>query len=182
MTPEVVAACTGASLALAQKYAFFLSAAMGEFDIGTPQRQAAYLAQLGHESGGLQWFRELWGPTAAQKAYEPPNDLARRLGNTQPGDGRRFAGRGPIQITGRYNYRIIGQKLGLDLESDPLLLDDPETACRSSGAFWIWKGCNTFADSGDFRGLTRRINGGMNGFTDRLARWDHAKAALNVPI
>lgn len=180
MTPELIAACTGSPLALAQKYAFFLSATMVEFDITTPARQAAYLAQLGHESGGLQWFHELWGPTDAQKRYEPPGDLAFRLGNTHTGDGRRFAGRGPIQITGRWNYKMIGAKLGLDLENFPALLDEPENACRSSGAFWAWKGCNTFADSGDFVGLTRRINGGVNGLTDRQARWAGAKAALNI--
>ena len=181
MTPELLAACTGCkNPALAEKYAFFLSATMVEFDITTPQRQAAYLAQLGHESGGLVYFSEVWGPTDAQKRYEPPGDLAFRLGNTNPGDGRRFAGRGPIQITGRWNYMMVGPKLGLDLESHPELLDDPETACRSSGAFWRWKGCNTFADSGDFVGLTRRINGGVNGLTDRQARWVGAKAALNI--
>ncbi len=184
MTPELIKACVGkgCTLELARKYAFFLTATMVEFDINTPQRQAAYLAQVGQESGGLQWFHEMWGPTPAQKAYEPPSESATRLGNTQPGDGRRFAGRGPIQITGRYNYRLLGPMLGLDLEGNPLLLDDPETACRSSGAFWKLKGCNALADLGDFKGLTKRINGGLNGFAERLVRWDGAKAALNIPI
>ena len=67
------------------------------------QRAAAFMAQLGHESGELQFLEELWGPTPAQKRYEPPNDLARRLGNTQPGDGRRFERRGLIQIPGNSN-------------------------------------------------------------------------------
>ncbi len=182
MTPELIAACTGCKdPLLARKYAFFLTATMTEFDINTPVRQAAYLAQIGHESGGLQWFHELWGPTEAQKRYEPPGDLAMRLGNTMPGDGHRFAGRGPIQITGRYMYRLIGEKMGLELEDNPALLDDPETACRSSGAFWQLKNCNVFADAGNFLGLTKRINGGTNGYVDRLTRWTNAKGALHIP-
>lgn len=184
MTPELIKACTVAvSMDLARKYAFFLTATMVEYSIDTPVRQAAYLAQLGHESGGLQWFHELWGvkPTEAQARYEPPGDLAMRLGNTRPGDGFRYRGRGPIQITGRYNYRLIGKVMGLLLEDDPTLLDDPETACRSSGAFWQLKDCNTFADAGNFLGLTKRINGGTNGYVDRQSRWEHAKLALNIP-
>lgn len=180
MTPELIATCTGATLALAQKYAFDLTATMVEFDINTPVRQAAYLAQLGHESGGLQWFHELWGPTAAQLAYEPPSDSATRLGNKLTGDGKRFAGRGPIQITGRYNYWLIGNVMGLDLINNPELLDDISNACRSSGAFWKFKRCNNFADLNDFLGLTKRINGGVNGFSDRQLRWSRAKLALNV--
>ncbi len=185
MTPELIKACTGAeSLELAQKYAFFLSATMAEYDISTPVRQAAYLAQIGHESGGLKWFHELWGkePTPAQKRYEPPGDLAMTLGNIMPGDGKRYAGRGPIQITGRYMYRLIGEKMRLDLEDNPALLDDPETACRSSGAFWQLKNCNVYADAGNFLGLTKRINGGTNGYTDRLNRWANAKAALHLTV
>lgn len=180
MTPELIAACTGASLSRAIRYASLLSAAMDEFEIDTPTRQAAFLAQTGHESGGLVYFAEIWGPTDAQKRYEPPGDLAARLGNTQPGDGERFMGRGPIQITGRHNYGVIGPKLGLDLIQFPTLLEDPMHACRSAGAFWQWKDCNGFADSNDFLGLTRRINGGTNGLPDRLERWAKAKTALGV--
>ena len=83
------------------------------------QRVAAFLAQLGHESGELQFLEELWGPTPAQKRYEPPGELARRLGNTQRGDGRRFKGRGPIQITGRANYARYGELLGVGLVGQP---------------------------------------------------------------
>lgn len=180
MTPDLISVCTGSTVLLALRYADFFTSTMTEFEINTPKRQAAYLAQVGHESGGLQWFRELWGPTDAQRRYEPPGDLATRLGNTQLGDGHRYLGRGPIQITGRYNYYLIGKQMNLPLEDTPTLLDDSETACRSSGAFWKLKGCNTFADAGDFLGLTRRINGGTNGLVDRQTRWLSAKAALHV--
>ena len=87
----------------------FLNHAMDMFEINSPMREAAFLAQIAHESGELKFFEEIWGPTAAQRRYEPPSDLAKRLGNTQKGDGRRYKGRGPIQITGRFNYRKYGQ-------------------------------------------------------------------------
>ena len=79
----------------------FLQAAMAEFEIDRPARKAAFVAQLAHESGELRFMEEIWGPTPAQRRYEPPSTLAEKLGNTEPGDGRRFKGRGPIQITGR---------------------------------------------------------------------------------
>jgi putative chitinase len=180
VTPELLAACTGASLAKARELEPFMTATMAEFAIETPLRQAAFLAQVGHESGGFVWMHEIWGPTEAQLRYEPPSDLATHLGNTQPGDGKRYMGRGPIQITGRFNYRLMGPKLGLDLEQFPALLEEPMHACRSAGAFWQWKGCEVFADANDFVGLTRRINGGTNGIADRLARWSRAKNALGI--
>ena len=96
-----------------------LNDAMQEFGITTLPRVCAFLAQIGHESGELVWMEELWGPTAAQRRYEPPSDLARKLGNTQKGDGFRFKGRGPIQITGRDNYKRYGEALGLDLIAEP---------------------------------------------------------------
>lgn len=180
MTPEMIVACTGASLARSTELAVPLTAAMVEFDINTPKRQAAFLAQIAHESGSLRYMREIWGPTDAQKRYEPPSDLARRLGNTEPGDGRRFSGRGLIQVTGRFNYAKYGKMLGLDLVSHPELLDDPTNACRSAGAYWAVNGCNTLADVDAFETITRRINGGLNGLDDRKQRWATAKLALNV--
>lgn len=181
MTPELLADCVGGPVYLAEKYIVPLLAAMDEFEINTSlTRQAAFLAQIGHESEGLLWFAEIWGPTEAQERYEPPSDLAKKLGNTEPGDGKRFKGRGPIQITGRFNYRIMGARLGVDLEGNPKLLDDPALACRAAGAFWKMNACNAFADANDFVGLTRRINGGTNGLGDRLRRWAKAKIALGI--
>ena len=131
------------------------------------QRAAAFIAQLGHESGELQFLEELWGPTAAQKRYEPPSDLARRLGNTQPGDGRRFKGRGPIQLTGRANYARYGELLGLDLVGQPEQAADPVVGFQIAGLFWERSGLNALADAGRFDEITGRINGGQNGAEDR---------------
>lgn len=152
--------------------AFFspLVAAMEEFEINTPARQAAFLAQVGHESGQLRYVREL----ASGDAYEGRKDL----GNIQPGDGRRYKGRGLIQVTGRANYAKCGQDLGLDLINHPELLEEPTNACRSAAWFWKKRGLNELADSGDQIKITKRINGGTNGLADRLALLKVAQEVL----
>ncbi|MCO5413698.1 glycoside hydrolase family 19 protein [Ralstonia mojiangensis] len=145
--------------------------------INTTARIAAFLAQVGHESGQLRYVRELWGPTLAQRGYEGRADL----GNTQPGDGKRFLGRGLIQITGRANYRACGIALGLDLEAQPELLETPAHATASAAWFWLNNGLNRFADQDSdaaFVQLTRRVNGGTNGLDDRRALWLRARAVL----
>ncbi|WP_454689813.1 glycoside hydrolase family 19 protein [Achromobacter aloeverae] len=145
-----------------------LNAAMQAHQIdANVQRAAAFVAQLGHESGELQFLEELWGPTAAQKRYEPPGELARKLGNTQPGDGLRFKGRGPIQITGRGNYTRYGELLKLDLVGHPEQAADPAAGFRIAGLFWERNGLNALADAGRFDDITGRINGGQNGAEDR---------------
>lgn len=147
-----------------------LNDAMDEFGIDTPTRQAAFLAQVCHESGSLRYVREL----ASGAAYEGRVDL----GNTEPGDGVRYKGRGLIQVTGRANYRVCGQVLGLPLEDEPELLEQVGAACRSAGWFWRSRNLNELADEGNFKVITRRINGGLNGFADRLAAFERASAVL----
>ncbi|MNX33285.1 Chitinase class I [compost metagenome] len=145
-----------------------LNTAMADHQIDANlRRAAAFVAQLGHESGELQFLEELWGPTAAQQRYEPPSDLARKLGNTHPGDGHRFKGRGPIQITGRANYARYGELLGLDLVGQPEQAADPVVGFQIAGLFWERNGLNALADSDQFDEITRRINGGQNGADDR---------------
>ncbi|HEX7176840.1 MAG TPA: glycoside hydrolase family 19 protein [Pyrinomonadaceae bacterium] len=157
-----------------------LQAAMDEFQINTPLRAAAFLAQLAHESGQLRFMEEIWGPTSAQRRYEPVTSLSRTLGNTVTGDGFRFKGRGPIQLTGRANYQRFGGLLGLDLVGNPSLAATPEVAFRIAALFWQNRGLNAFADTGNFREITRRINGGFNGLADRVNFYNRAKAILGV--
>jgi predicted chitinase len=161
----------------------FLGAAMSEFGIDSPARTAAFLAQLAHESAEFRFMEEIWGPTDAQRRYEPRSQLATNLGNTEAGDGLRFKGRGPIQITGRANYRRFGDLLGLDLLADPARAALPEVAFRIAGLFWSKKGLNELADEATdeaFREITRRINGGFNGLADRQAFYEAARRVLGV--
>lgn len=177
MTPQDLARCTGARIDRATEWLPHIAAAMDEFEINTPVRQADFLAQVGHESGGLHWVIEIWGPTPAQARYEGRADL----GNTVAGDGFKFKGRGLIQTTGRANYQAVGDALGVDLIADPAQLAEPGLAARSAGWFWRSHGLNELADSGDpgdFVLITRRINGGTNGLEDRQALWAAAKEVL----
>lgn len=156
-----------------------LNAAMLANGIGTAMlRTAAFVAQLAHESGEFRWMEEIWGPTAAQRRYEPPSDLAARLGNTQPGDGKRFKGRGPIQITGRYNYTKYGRLLQRDLVTEPAAAAAPDVAFATAGLFWSTNGLNELADAQQFVAITRRINGGTNGLADRQKYYERAKSVL----
>jgi len=161
----------------------FLQAAMTEFAIETPARVAAFVAQLAHESGQFLFMEEIWGPTPAQRRYEPASTLAATLGNIESGDGKRFKGRGPIQITGRANYRRFGDLLGVDLVSDPARAAHPELAFRVAGLFWSKKGLSELADRATdeaFREITRRINGGFNGLDDRRKFYAVARTVLGV--
>ncbi|WP_300756319.1 glycoside hydrolase family 19 protein [Janthinobacterium sp.] len=147
-----------------------LNAAMAEFSINTPLRQAAFLAQVGHESGQLRYVREL----ASGAAYEGRADL----GNVIAGDGVRFKGRGLLQVTGRANYAACGVALRLDLLARPELLEQTLYACRSAGWFWQSRGLSALADAGDQERVTRRVNGGLNGLVDRLALYQKARKVL----
>lgn len=149
-----------------------LNDAMDQFGIDTPVRQAAFLAQIAHESGSLRYTVEI----ASGAAYEGRADL----GNTQPGDGRRFKGRGLIQITGRKNYLACSQALYGDdrLLTQPQMLEGVADACHSAAWFWSSRGLNALADVGDFERITRRINGGLNGEPERLAFFERAQQVL----
>jgi putative chitinase len=149
-----------------------LNDAMKEFDISTPKRQAAFLAQIAHESGELRYMEEL----ISGDKY----DGRTALGNTQPGDGKRYKGRGPIQLTGRSNYRNAGAALRLDLENKPELVAEPEVGTRIAGWFWKANGLNELADAGDFRQITKRINGGYAGQEARMRYYKKAKEVLGV--
>ena len=155
-----------------------LNLAMQNSEVNTALRTAAFIAQLAHESGEFRWMEEIWGPTDAQRRYEPPNALAAKLGNTEAGDGQRFKGRGPIQITGRFNYTKYGGLLGIDLTANPPLAATPEVAFATAGLYWETNGLNELADAEQFTAITRRINGGTNGLPDRQKYYEAAKAVL----
>lgn len=156
----------------------FMQRAMDEFEITNPLREAAFLAQVAHESGEFRFMEEIWGPTTQQRRYEPVTSKSRDLGNTQPGDGKRFKGRGPIQLTGRDNYKRYGAMLGLDLTSDPLSVATPAVGFRTTGLFWQKNGLNELADKQFLKTITKRINGGFNGLEDRVRYYVRAKAVL----
>lgn len=149
-----------------------LNRALAKHKIDNPMRRAAFLAQLAHESGELKYMEEI----ASGEAYEG----RKSLGNTEPGDGKRFKGRGPIQLTGRANYRKAGESLGLDLENNPERVADPEIGCQVAGWFWETRGLNALADAADFRQITKKINGGFNGLAKREAYYERAKEALGI--
>jgi putative chitinase len=152
-------------------YLTFIQQAMQEFDIVAYLREAAFLAQLAHESAELRYMEEI----ASGAAYEGRRDL----GNTQPGDGKRYKGRGPIQLTGRANYKKYGELLNLDLINDPTIAATPEVGFRIAGQFWKLNGLNELADQQKFETITRRINGGLNGQPDRIKYYERAKKVLS---
>ena len=149
------------------------------YGIDTPLRQAHFLAQAACESAGFTTLEELGGPRYFAK-YDPGTAIGKRLGNTQPGDGYRFRGRGIFQCTGRANYALYGQKVKADLVGDPELAAEPETSVRIACEYWKAKGLNAWADRDDCREITRRINGGFNGLAERLHYLDKAKEALGA--
>lgn len=149
-----------------------LNTAMHEFGIDTLARQACFLAQIAHESGSLKYTLEI----ADGSAYEGRKDL----GNTHVGDGKRFKGRGLIQLTGRANYTACGEALGRDLIADPSYLETPMGASRSAAWFWKDRGLNDLADQGAFGSITKKINGGFNGLDDRIRHYVKARKALGI--
>lgn len=182
MDAETLAKCTGAQINRAKDALFPLEDAMAHYDINTPARIGMFLANVGHESGGLKWLTELWGPTPAQQRYEGRADL----GNIQPGDGAKFKGRGYLQTTGRANYAKLTQRLRArwpqshvpDFEKTPEALAQPEWAAISAADFWDMKGLNALADRGAFVDVVKRINGGTNGLEERMRLYAAAQEVL----
>lgn len=183
-----------------------LSTAMARFKINSAVRAAAFIAQIGHESGGLtrlvenlnysaQGLANTWPVRFKDSNGQPSalaNQIARkpelianavyggRLGNgsVASGDGWRYRGRGLIQLTGKANYQEAGEALGVDLVAHPELLEQPEWACLAAAWFWSEHGLNELADAGKFEAITKRINGGLTGHAERVALWERAKAVL----
>jgi len=140
---------------------------------GPGLRMAHWLAQAAHETGGFVYMQELGGPSYFAK-YDGRADL----GNTQPGDGARYHGRGLFQLTGRANYKSYGETMGLDLIDEPDLAAQPDVGLWIACEYWKRKGLNALADADDVVGITRRINGGTVGLSDRKARLAVAKSLI----
>lgn len=179
-----------------------LNAAMAEFAIDTPGRQAAFLAQVAHESGQLAFLVENLNYSARRLAQvfprrfkfgeaaryaRQPARIASRIyadrmgnGNEASGDGWKYRGRGLIQVTGRDNYHRASLALYRDdrLLDTPGLLEQPGPAARSAAWFWQSNGLNAIADRGDIALITRRVNGGVNGLADRVAYYTRAQEVL----
>lgn len=181
LTPEFLMAATGCTKQRGELFKDPLNETIRVYRVTTKRRLAPFLANVAHESEGLHWTREIWGPTDIQRGYEGRLDL----GNTHEGDGSRFKGRGLIQTTGRYNYRVLTQRLKArigdtvpDFERHPELLEVPEWAAISAGDYWDMRALNQLADNDDFIGLVRKINRGLMGLPDRRRRLVMAQAAL----
>lgn len=183
-----------------------LNRTMARYGIDSTVRSAAFLAQIGHESNGLKVFVEnlnysaialaaTW-PARFRDVAGKPNPLALNLhrkpeaianhvyadrmgnGGIESGDGWKYRGRGAIQTTGRANYAKLAATVGVDVVAKPELLEKPEMACLSAGHFWNTRNLNDLADVGKFEAITKAINGGTNGFADRVDRWELAKRII----
>lgn len=141
-----------------------LNAACVEFQITTPIRAACFLATVTWESEDFRYMREIWGPTPAQAGYEGNV----QLGNTKPGDGYRFRGAGLIEVTGRYNHQQVATYFGMSIDQVSDWMATPIGACRSAGLFWQQKNMNYLADNENDEAIRRKVNGGLNGFTQFL--------------
>lgn len=181
------------SPATAQAWSGPLSAAMALYDITTPVRIAGFLGQVAVESGCFQWLREIWGPTPAQRRYErnfsaawpptnadPTNRQAYWLGNDQVGDGFTYRGAGLLQVTGKTHFKEMSQVLNHDFVAAPADLATPSYAALSAADFWNTHGLNSFADSKDWTTITKRINGGLNAYAQRLHYTTSMLQALGV--
>lgn len=133
-------------------------------------RLAHFMAQVAHESGGFRYMEEI----ASGQAYEGRADL----GNTQPGDGKRYKGRGPIQLTGRANYRSYGRRIGIDIEQHPEVVALPSFGLLVGCMYWETRSINPLADADDIEAVTRKINGGINGLAERRAYLAKAKGII----
>ena len=143
---------------------------MHEYNICGKLRESAFIATIMHETGSLRWLEEL----ASGEAYEGRHDL----GNVAKGDGRRYKGRGLIMLTGRSNYERASKALTIDLLSNPEQLTTPKIATLVACWWWHQRGLNEVADSGDFRRVTRLVNGGYTGLADRQKFYDRAMEIL----
>lgn len=171
ITKEQLQYC-GATRTKADLFSKLISKYSDEYGINNKMRMSHFLAQVIHESGCFFFLREI----ASGEKYEGRKDL----GNTEKGDGKRFKGRGLIQLTGRYMYTKVSKAFGIDFINNPELLETPEYAVRSAMWYWESHGLNERADRDELTAITKIINGGLNGKEQRLKYLGKAKRALGV--
>lgn len=161
------------------KYLPYFNEYLNDYEVNTKQRMCCYLAQIGHESGQLNYCEEIY----SGEKYDV-GSLAVRLGNTpeDDGDGELYKGRGLIQITGRFNYQEISKTYHVDFIKNPELLSTPEWAVKSSLWFWERNDLNKISDSENFELLTRRINGGLTNIDDRKFIYERCKLIFNTSV
>ena len=199
MTSEQLAQALHMTPQKAEEWIDAINQTFEYFDISTPEQQASFLGQCGHESNGFTalvenlnyraeslckvWPKRFPSLEMAQPYHRNPESIANhvyagRMGNgdESSGDGFRYRGRGLIQLTGRSNYKSCGEALGVDLEENPELVETPQFAALSAGWFWSTHGLNNIAS--DILAVTKKINGGTLGLDDRVARTDRALTAL----
>lgn len=147
-----------------------------QYEINTAKRICHFLAQVLHESNAFQFTVELWGPTKAQKGYDTRIDL----GNTPQldGDGFKYRGRGWIQVTGKYNYRLASKEFGVDLVTNPDKLKEYPYAALTAGWFWKRNKLNALADGDQITNITKKVNGGFNGLDERKLWWAKARKVM----
>lgn len=149
-----------------------------QFEIDTPQRVAYFLAQIGHESAEFRYRLELLRDKDAERRYGRDRKLGQKLGNFDFGDGAKYKGRGFIQLTGKNNYIAYSNATGVDFVKNPKWVEKDFWALHSALWYWETHKLNYIADQGDFRLLTKRINGGYNGITHRLQLLERAEWAI----
>lgn len=192
-----------AALGIDAKWLEPLLEAFEKYEINTPERQAAFIGQCMHESGNFKHLEEnlnysadrlcaVWPsrfPNAEMAApyNRNPEKIANKVyssrmgnGDEESGEGYAYRGRGVVQLTGKDNYQRCGDALGIDLVGNPDLLKEPKYAMLSAGWFWNKTGLNSLADAGDLETMTKRINGGLNGLSDRVAHIEHAQQVLTA--
>ena len=187
-------------LGIGQEWLEPLNDTFEKYQINTPKRQACFIGQTMHESGGYKFLRENLNYSAkalmntwpsrfpdmdtAEKYERNPEKIANkvyggRMGNTEEGDGAKYIGRGLIQLTGKENYKNCSDAIGVDLVANPDLLSDPQYAALSAGWFWNKRNLNASADLMDIVGMTKKINGGVIGLEDRKAKINKVLDILN---
>jgi putative chitinase len=202
LTADQIIAAIGCKIDNAHKWVDPLNATMDRYQINTPARMAAFIAQVGYESALLSaisenlnysasallaMFKTHFTKAEAEAYARKPQAIANRIyanrygnGSEASGDGWKYRGRGLIQLTFKDNYRLCGAALGLDLVASPELLTDPSHAAMAAGWYWDKHQCNAMADGGHFDVITRAINGGLNGEAQREILWAKAKQAMGA--